>query len=294
MTQSNIIELAPPRRRSVSQLTSYTQCGEAYRLSRVARAPERPTAWSIHGSAFHQGIEEWELSDRQLSVEAVKDAAWQYYDTHIAEALEANPDYSVWLTGGNKKGETDIADRRVVVGEQIDLYINYAEAYSDEWRIWNVGPKGKACELEFTVEFGGVQVLGYIDQIREYRDGRIVPVDLKTGSKEPGSSVQLGVYARAVESIMGILPQSGAFFFPRKKRDGTLKGDIWHDLSVWTPELLAEEFASFDYAERSQIYNANPSDFCRVCSQQDNCKIKGIPGVKEQYLGITKRADTSP
>lgn len=276
--------------RSVSQLTTYTQCGESYRLSRVAKAPERPTAWSIHGSAVHEGLEAWELSDRELSLGEVQQIVWDYYDENIAKALEANPDYTRWLTGGSKKGENDINDRRVVAGEQVDMYITYARTYADEWRIWPVGPKGKACELEFELELGGVRVLGYIDSVREYRDGSITVCDYKTGSKEPGSSIQLGVYALAVEKYMGVRPQRGSFFFPRKKRDGSLKGDIWHDLSVWTPELLAEEFSTFDKAERAGFYNASPSDFCRVCSQQDNCKIKGIPGVKEKYAGITTRS----
>lgn len=171
----------------------------------------------------------------------------------------------------------------------MSLYIKYAEAHADQWRIWPVGPKGKACELEFEIKLGGVPVIGYIDQIREYSDGRIVPVDIKTGSKDPGSSLQLGVYAKAIEKYMGVLPQGGAFFFPRLKRNGTLKGDIWHDLTVWTDDLLEREFKAFDAAERAGLYLANPSDFCRVCAQQDNCKVMGIVGVKEQYLNINAR-----
>lgn len=287
---SDVIELGPTvKHRSVSQLTTYAQCGESYRLSKVAKAPERPTAWSIHGSAVHYGIEEYELSGRTVTAEQAQELALDYYDKGISEQLEENPDYARWLTGGNKKGETDIADRRKLVSDQTKIYIDYAEAHSDEWRVWPVGPKGMACELEFTIDIGGVKVLGYIDQIREYRDGRIAPIDIKTGTKDPGSAMQLGVYAKAIEENMGVRPESGAFFFPRIQRNGTLKGEVWHDLTLWTDDLLATEFSNFDKAERAGIYIASPSDFCRVCSQQDNCRVKGIPGVKERYAEITER-----
>lgn len=60
------------RHRSVSQVSSYAQCGEAYRLSRVAMAPSKPAAWFPHGTAYHAVIEEYENSHRQISNPALE------------------------------------------------------------------------------------------------------------------------------------------------------------------------------------------------------------------------------
>lgn len=251
--------------------------------------PQRPAAWFTHGSAFHHAVEEYELSGRTLTVEQAQELYFDYYDKEIAESLEKEPDYTRWLTGGNKKGENDIADRRTKGADQVGIYMNYAEAHSDEWRIYPVGPRGYAVELEFNIDFGGVKVLGYIDQVREYRDGRLVPVDLKSGSREPASGFQLAVYAQAINEYLGVLPLSGAFFMPKTKRDGSLVGDVWKDLSLWNRTLLNEMFSSFDKAERAKVYLPNPGDGCRTCAVSDYCRANGNPEMVAEFATITTR-----
>ena len=290
LTQSNVIELADVvPHRSVSQLSTYTQCGEQYRLQRVAKVPERPAAWFMHGSGFHEAIEEWELSERQMTLDQAQKVALDYYDKAIAEALEKEPDYSRFMTGGRKKGENDIADRRVKMAEQVGIYIQYALAHQDEWRIARFGPRGVAAELEFNIQFGPVMVKGFIDQVREYRDGRLVPVDLKSGSKEPASGFQLAVYAHSINEYMGVLPEHGAFFMPKLRRDNTLVGDVWKDLTPFTRELVNGMFEDFDKAERAGIYIPNPSDSCRTCSVSDYCRVKGNPSMVAEFATIKVR-----
>lgn len=279
--------------RSVSQLTTYTQCGEAYRLERVARAPQRPAAWFMHGSAFHHAIEEYELSNREMTVEQVTQAGYLYYDEAIAEALEEEPDYNNWMTGGHRKGETDIELRREKVAEQVGIYIQYAEAHADEWRIYPIGPRGKAVELELNMSFGGVTVKGFIDQVREYRDGRLMPVDLKSGTKEPVSGFQLAVYAQAINEYVGVLPTSGAFFMPKLKQNGSLVGDVYRDLSPWDRPTIDRMFSDFDKAERAGIYIPSPGDMCRVCGVAESCSIMGTPEQRVLFKDIRVRGDAA-
>lgn len=292
MTSSNVIELAEVvPHRSVSQLTTYTACSEQFRLQRVAKAPQQPAAWFIHGSGFHHAIEEYELSGRQMTVEQARQSAYDYYDTEIAKELEKEPDYTRWMTGGAKKGETDIIDRREKMADQVGIYINYAEAHDDEWRIAQFGPRGVAVELEFNIQFGPVMVKGFIDQVREYRDGRLVPVDLKSGSREPASGFQLAVYAHAINEYLNVLPPGGAFFMPKLKRSGGLVGDVWKDLTPFSRELLDEMFDNFDKAERAGIYIPNPSDSCRTCSVAEFCRVKGAPQKIPLFSGIKTRQE---
>lgn len=279
--------------RSVSQLTTYTSCSEQYRLQRVARTPERPAAWFYHGSGFHEAIEQWELSERQMTVEQAQEVSRLYYDKAVAEALEKEPNFGRWMTGGSKKGENDVRDRREKMADQVAIYITYANAHADTWRIARFGPKGIAAELEFNIQFGSVMVKGFIDQVRETSDGRLIPVDLKSGSKEPSSGFQLAVYAHAINEYMGVLPEQGAFFMPKLRRDQSLVGDVWKDLRPFSRELLDGMFEDFDKAERAGVYIPNPSDSCRTCSVSDYCRVNGNPSMVAEFATIKVRGDVS-
>jgi hypothetical protein len=48
------------RYRSFSQLTTYLDCGEQYRLKYVEKHREQPAVWSVGGTAFHS-CAEWFL-----------------------------------------------------------------------------------------------------------------------------------------------------------------------------------------------------------------------------------------
>lgn len=247
----------------------------------------------MHGSAFHFAIEEYELSGRALSADDCKQLFFDHYDKAIAEALEKEPEYANWMTGGHKKGENDIADRRVKGASQVDIYIDYAEAHADEWRIYPIGPKGVGVELEFNVEFGGVMVKGFIDQVRQYADGRLMPVDLKSGTKEPVSAFQLAVYAQVINEYVGVLPESGSFFMPKLKQNGSLVGDVYKDLSPWTRPLIDRMFSDFDKAERAGIYIPSPGDMCRVCGVKESCSVMGDPEQRVLFETIRVRGDAA-
>ena len=100
--------------RSVSQVSSYAQCAEAYRLSRVARVPSKPAAWFTHGTAYHFTIEEYENSGRTLSRAVLESLFVDMYQGEIAKTKEQWPEESDWLTGGAKKGFKDIEDREAI------------------------------------------------------------------------------------------------------------------------------------------------------------------------------------
>lgn len=48
-----------PKTRSHSQVKQYADCGEAYRLQRVARVKSRPGWWFPGGTAVHATIERY-------------------------------------------------------------------------------------------------------------------------------------------------------------------------------------------------------------------------------------------
>jgi hypothetical protein len=280
--------------RSVSQVSSYAQCAEAYRLSRVAKAPARPAAWFYHGTAYHFAVEEYENSGRRLSNSVLESLFVDMFREEVAKSKERWPDEKDWLTGGNKKGWKDIEDREAMGVWQVHDYVEFAEAHKDVWRILPIGDGKIATEVPFTINLGGVIVNGFIDQIREYRDNSLEPADLKTGSREPASSMQLGAYALAVEQNTGIRPTTGVFI--KAGRPATAKvaekptKDIKWGLDDWTPELLGSMFKDMDRAEKLGIFLPNPQDGCeRTCTVAEHCRIKGW-GDRASFATITTRA----
>ncbi|WP_346921392.1 RecB family exonuclease [Glutamicibacter creatinolyticus] len=269
--------------RSVSQLSSYSSCGEAYRLERVAKAPVRPAAWFSHGKAAHMGVETWEESHRSLSPEEVRTVVEDYYVAEITKLREKYPDEAMWMTGGFKKGWADIEDRLSQALWQVNDYMRLAKEEETLWRVI-------ASELEFTITLGGVEVKGFIDQVIQRADGTILPVDLKTGSKKPGNApLQLGTYAVAIERLMecdrpteGVILQLG--------RPATAKGKekpskaYSYNLEHWTPERLGALFAQMDQSERQGIYLPNPTADChRTCGVAQYCPVVGHGPSAEQY-----------
>jgi len=280
--------------RSASQLSSYSQCAEAFRLSRVAKVPKRPAAWLIHGTAYHFAVEEYENSGRKLTKEVLESLFRDLYKEEIEKLKERWPDEKDWLTGGNKKGWNDIRDREEVGVWQVHDYVDFAEAHKDEWRILPLGNGQIATEVKFEITLGGVTVVGYIDQIREFRDGSLEVADLKTGTRKPASSMQLGVYRLVTFENTGKMPATGVFVKAGKPATEKVEAKPTQDLRVtldeWTPEFLGSLFSDMDRMDKQGLFLPNPQEGCeRVCDVAEYCRIKGW-GDRATFSEIKVRA----
>lgn len=284
--EPEIVFLGIPRRRSVSQVLSYAQCGEAYRLERVVKVPKLYAAWFSQGTAVHAVVELWENCDRQMSLTELEDSFIKTYDELIADDLAAaSGDLNRFMTGGSKKPQQDIDDRREIGKWQIAQYRNQALAEANEWQIFQVSENRKATELEVTLNFGGVDMIGYIDQIRLTKDGLLIPTDIKTGQHVPPTPFQLGAYRWAVFEATGFLPEYAVFWIGGKPdrigaKGQTIKGkpagDTKVDLSRFTRPLLDQMFSQMDTAERSNVYLPNPTESCaRTCGVAPYCRLLG-------------------
>jgi hypothetical protein len=245
------------------------RCGESYRLERVARAPQTPAAWTLQGTAVHAAVEFYERSLRTATLADVVAHFYSAWDTGLMWMQKAEPDMSRWLTGTPKtKGDADAARRRQRGAEQVAAYIGYAQA--SPFDIWQTPDGAPAVELEFRVVLGGVEVLGYIDQVLEAPDGSLWVRDVKTGTKLPESPLQLGVYAEALEQKYGVRPAQGDFFMCKNNAPTRP-----HDLSGFTSARLGRWFARVDRAIKAGVFIPNPGESCRTCSVSRWCDAVG-------------------
>ncbi|WP_344580523.1 PD-(D/E)XK nuclease family protein [Nonomuraea roseoviolacea] len=254
--------------RSVSQLTSYAGCGEAYRLERVAKVPQTPAAWFAQGTAVHEAVERWERTYREHSPEQAQ--AWYYdaWEREIEAALAVEPDLSKWQAPGRTKPDTDLKNRMVRGADQVAGYIAYA--LQDRLAPIEYEPGEPSTEVPFTLDLDGVRVIGSIDLILADRHGRLLVRDIKTGSRLPTSPIQLAVYAVAVEDLLGDRPFWGDYFM--------CKNNAPTDpipLRNFTREDVARWFVQMDRSEKAGNYLPNPGDRCKTCGVRRYCSVMG-------------------
>lgn len=215
------------------------------------------------------------------------------YQEEIEKLKEKWPEESDWMTGGNKKGWNDVRDREVIGTWQVHDYVEFALAHKDVWRILPIGD-GYATEVRFDIQLGRVKAVGYIDQIREYRDGSIAPADLKTGTKKPPSTMQLGTYAEACERLFNQRPEVGMFVKAgrpaTKAKEPEHTADQMHSLNMWNTDFLTAMFTDMHRIEQLGIYLPNPQEGCeRTCGVAEFCRIKGWGEGPKQYFDIRTR-----
>lgn len=259
--------------RSVSQLKNYRQCGYQYYLERVGGVWQRPAAWFPQGTAVHRAAEVYELTGRKLTLPEAQAVFEVAYTTSVNELLDESPNMVEWFSSGRYGGEEDITRRFEIGRDQVAKYLAYygEGGKAAGIKVW-VAPDGTpGIELFFEVELGGVAVRGYIDAVMVMPDGEIVVVDNKTGLK-PGDEFQLKVYAEALRVLYGLDIKTG--FYWMAKPSGKLTKP--YDLTTWSSEDVAAEFAAMDAAVKAGRFEptADPKN-CERCSVSTSCKHFG-------------------
>ncbi|MEO3857467.1 PD-(D/E)XK nuclease family protein [Acrocarpospora sp. B8E8] len=254
--------------RSVSQYQSYTDCPAAYFLARRARVPQAPAAWFIHGSAVHEAVEKWERSRRNASLEAVYDWFDESWTREYQNAADIEPDFGRWVHLGRSTVERDLEARYQRALDQLTDYIHVS--LSDPYQPLVLDGQ-VAVEWEFTLPLrGGVVVKGFIDLLLEGPAGDILVQDLKTGSRKPASTLQLGVYKLAVEQATGLSVEYGRYFMAKDGQPGPpvhLGGYDFDRVSDW--------FAMMNRGVRIKVFPPRPGEHCRICTVSRFCPVNG-------------------
>ena len=218
--------------------------------------------------AVHEGIEAWERSNRTMDIASVNEVYETSWRSHLSRMVKDEPDTDKWLTGNPRtKGSTDLSRRFGRGQEQLERYVT--DALSAGWEIWETPDFDPAIELPFRIKLGNIEVVGYIDQIREYPDGSLKLVDIKTGTKIPSWDFQLGVYRLAVLECYGVDISQGSFLMLKDDRE---VGPT--DLTRFTRERLTAWFEGLNRGVEARSFIPNVGDHCRICSVWKYCSAK--------------------
>ena len=254
--------------RSISQLNSLSDCGERYRLERtVPGLPVRPAAWTVVGTAAHTAYEVWEKTDRVMDL---SELFFQHYTEEIAVQQTRQPDAKLWVKTPNVKTVERDIDLRLEHGvKQMRALQEHCE--QSEWRVAEIGGK-KAIEVPLEVTFGDVLVLGHVDVVLEWPDGKLSARDWKTGHKKGTKNRQLGFYKLGLNEKYGLDIRFGDFFFTKLGDSGG-----YVDLSRYTRDYLHDQFTKLNRIIEEGLYLANPGEHCDLCTVKFWCREMGTP-----------------
>ncbi|WP_165975248.1 PD-(D/E)XK nuclease family protein [Actinomadura rubrisoli] len=252
-------------------MTEFARCPRSFALKRHEGAPQLPAPWAGHGSAGHHALlDVWEANGRTHTASEVQEAFVSKFREYIAEYDQREPDRSLWLRGGRKSTDRDIADREALGIEQVANYMQYVTTEGLE--PWEIDGR-PAVELPFKINIGEglfgepIIVRGFIDAL--YRDVNWVPLvrDLKFG-KRPAWDFQLWMYGIAVREEYDIDVEYGDFFLCKENAPTNPV-----ELLKMPDEEVLDLVIKMDAADMIGYYNPNPGEACRTCDVQRSCKF---------------------
>lgn len=256
------------RRRSYSQLAVWQDCPEQYLWKYVERIPEDPAVWSVGGTAFHECAERFlrgELGDAPTGLD-VHEAWLTAWDNAKAEQLAkgAPEDMSTWRAAS--KGKEGEKWWMQAGPDMVQRFIHWKRTDGALLQVFDHdGEPG--LELRLEVEFGGAQVIAIPDFLAVDEHGQLDVVDYKSG-RPPKKSLQLGVYAAAVEKALGLRATYGLYYMTRAAQL------IPVDLRKYPLHDIEQQFYDFDQAESAGHYDPTPGSACTFCPYKQRCSVK--------------------
>lgn len=245
---------------SPSKVSSFTDCGLAFRFSAIDRLPEPPSLAATRGTLVHAALERLFCLDAAARTHERALACL----AEAADELHAHPDF----TGLELDEEAEAAfleEARVLVGRYFDL--------EDPTAITPIG-----IELKLEVELGGVRLRGIIDRLELDGDGELVVTDYKTG-RAPGERQEqqrlagVAFYSLLCERLFGHRPARVQLLY---LADPLAIVSVPTDRSTRGVERkLAAVWAAVERACDREDFRPNPSRLCDWCGFKAYCPSFG-------------------
>ncbi|MDA8209958.1 MAG: PD-(D/E)XK nuclease family protein [Actinomycetota bacterium] len=246
---------------TASKVSSFKECGLAFRLSVIDKIPQPITPWTLRGTLAHTVLDR--LYFRYDGADRTRERALELAEEVWTEALAEGT-----LSGlDSTEANLDSLHR-----EMRTLVLKDFEA-EDPTKV-----KAIATELRLETSLGGVTLRGVIDRLDLNDDGSLTVTDYKTG-KLPGEVQEnerlSGVYFYALlcEKVLGQRPSQVQLVYLRdatrivaSPTEQALKGLTSRTEAVWRAVCNACEREDF---------RPRPSKLCRFCCYQELCPAQG-------------------
>jgi putative RecB family exonuclease len=245
---------------SPSKVSSFTDCGLAFRFSAIDRLPEPPSVAATRGTLVHAALErlfclEPHERTHERSLVCLEEAAAE---------LRAHPDFSGL--------ELDADAEAAFLDEARSLLERYFRL-EDPTTITPIG-----IELKLEVEVGGVRLRGIIDRLELDADGELIVTDYKTG-RAPGERQEqqrlagVAFYSLLCERLFGRRPAKVQLLY---LADPVAIISTPTDRSTRGVERkLAAIWMAVERACEREDFRPNPSRLCDWCGFKAYCPAFG-------------------
>lgn len=208
------LTLTTPDRLSHSSLSTYTECGERWRLERLYKVPSESWYATVAGTAVHEITELIDLQEIGLHDGPIPEFK-EVLDREIAAAEEEGTLLRVSgkkllkpsLAGGPNKKDYNWW---LEFGPQmIEGWINWKAEM--DWTLATMPDGTPGIEIDLEQEMAGRPFKGFIDRLYITGMGDLVIVDLKSGNL-PSNNLQLGTYRVGLMRQHGLVADWGAYW----------------------------------------------------------------------------------
>ena len=249
-----------PTSLSPSKVSSFTDCGLAFRFSAIDRLPEPPSVAATRGTLVHAALERLFCLEPQ---ERTYERALSCLEEAVAE-LRAHPEFSGL--------ELDDDAEATFVGEARTLLERYFRL-EDPTTITPIG-----IELKLEVEVGGVRLRGVIDRLELDGNGELIVTDYKTG-RAPGERQEqqrlagVAFYSLLCERLFGRRPGKVQLLY---LADPLAIISVPTDRSTRGVERkLAAVWTAVERACEREDFRPNPGRLCDWCAFKAYCPAFG-------------------
>lgn len=245
---------------SPSKVSSFTDCGLAFRFSAIDRLPEPPSVAASRGTLVHAALE------RLFGLEAPQRtlAAAQACLLEATEALRDHPEFA---------GLGLDADAQATFEGEAAVLVEKYFRLEDPASITPIG-----LELKLEIELEGVRLRGIIDRLELDADGELVVTDYKTG-RAPGERQEqqrlagVAFYSLLCERLFGRRPAKVQLLY---LADPVAIISVPTDRSTRSVERkLAAVWTAVERACEREDFRPNPSRLCDWCSFKAYCPSFG-------------------
>ncbi len=255
---------------SFSRLSTWSNCGEQYRLRYIERVPTTPSGALIGGIAVHEAIERAEAS--RAWAEEGDDWADLLGDFGAAldDEIERRGGEGAIRWGGRKTrefpGGEDASWWRSQGPAMLRRYAGVRQG--DVAAGWSVLEGG--VERTIGAELpSGMHVTGRIDaMVAVSEDGEPVIRDWTTGRPGGKSPVQAATYAWALERAGVVTTRRAQYVYLRATDRARLIQDL--DLTGLVP-LVERLYGDVERAIAAELYPLRPGMFCASCDVAGFC-----------------------
>ena len=258
-----LLELTGSGSLSYSSLDTLLTCGEKYRLTKVLGAPQSDAWYLFGGSAVHDATEMLDKGEQEDPAKAWS-IAWEKQMERVVDASKVRAAGRATKANPNKEDQAWWEKSGL---EQVKGWVEWVAARKAAgWTLLET-------EAAFEVTLGSTPVRGYIDRVFVTDTGETLILDLKTGGRQPQSTVQLGVYRQGYLKKTGTDSFLGTYFMTRQ--GGADYEPTVHSLTHYTEDMLGRWYDRAKAIVEAGLFVPHVGPLCPSCSVAPHCEAVG-------------------